>query len=1065
MLKITEETIIDRVEYYDTYIKGKQYFNTGRVREVRTNTNYDYFIGSVLGSSVYSSTAEFNAYGNITATSCSCPAFRKLSGDCKHIVALLMKIREYDRDGRLNRKKSEGNIENIIQQYRDVSVERLIPVNLEINYEASNEGNSISFRIGEDKLYVIKSLSKFLSNLIDNKETVFGKGFTFLPSVHCFSDKDKELIEFLKLIYENYDSVYSHGYSTNFSGKRLNLTPITEEKFFDLMTDRNFNMEIGGTAYRDIAITDDKLELNFKLVENDRDLVLGIDNNEVLSLLTTNGKYFLYNGKVYKLPPEQRKVIMPIYNEITNKDIKQLRIKDEMKEVFVSEMLPIIKRHSNLKIDEEINNTIYNPPINPTIYFDRIEEIIFGRLLFNYGDIEINPFSSENYKKDPKKILVRDIETENEILTLLEHSEFKVEDGRFFLEEEELIFDFINDIVPQLQSYCDIFYSDSFRNIGLIGSDNFAGGLKLDTSLDMLEFSFDIEGIDFSELGSIFRALKEKKRYYKLKNGSFLSLESRELHDIVDIFDRLELNLSKLEDGKIKIPKYRTLYLDKLLKDRGIDYIKRNIDFKRLVRDINEPEDSEVQVPQQLNAQLRDYQVFGFKWLKTLSRYGFGGILADEMGLGKTIQVLTFLLSEKQENNHGTSIIVVPTSLVYNWEEEVKKFTPTLRTLIISGTKEERSELIKTVADYDIVITSYPLMRRDIEEYQQFIFEHCILDEAQHIKNHSSLNAKSVKNINAKQYFALTGTPMENSLSELWSIFDYLMPGYLHSYGKFSIKYERPISKENDNIILKDLYAHIRPFILRRLKKDVLKELPDKIEQKFIVDMTNEQKKLYLAYLQAIKGEISEEISARGYNRSHIKILAGLTRLRQICCHPGIFIDDYEGDSGKLDSLVEIVEEAINGGHRILIFSQFTTMLQKIRDTFDSKGIKCQYLDGSTPMAERGESVRTFNKGRGDVFLISLKAGGTGLNLTSADMVIHYDPWWNPAVEDQATDRAHRIGQENSVQVIKLITKGTIEEKIFLLQEHKKELIDKVIQEGQTLISKLTETEIMSLFE
>ena len=320
------------------------------------------------------------------------------------------------------------------------------------------------------------------------------------------------------------------------------------------------------------------------------------------------------------------------------------------------------------------------------------------------------------------------------------------------------------------------------------------------------------------------------------------------------------------------------------------------------------------------------------------------------------------------------------------------------------------------------------------------------------------------RSINSKQYFALTGTPMENSLSELWSIFDFLMPGYLLSYGKFSMKYERPITKNEDISKLKDLNNHIRPFILRRLKKDVLKELPDKIEQKILVDMSDEQKKIYLAYLQAIKGQLTEEINTKGYNKSHIKILAGLTRLRQICCHPGIFLEDYKGESGKLESLEEIVEEAINGGHRVLIFSQFTTMLKRIRQSLENKGIDCLYLDGRIPTRDRGELVKSFNRGLGDVFLISLKAGGTGLNLTAADMVIHYDPWWNPAVEDQATDRAHRIGQENRVQVIKLITKGTIEEKIFQLQEQKKEMIDKVIQEGETLISKLSEEELMSLF-
>ncbi len=507
------------------------------------------------------------------------------------------------------------------------------------------------------------------------------------------------------------------------------------------------------------------------------------------------------------------------------------------------------------------------------------------------------------------------------------------------------------------------------------------------------------------------------------------------------------------------------MYLDKFLDDRNLDFIKKNTRFKRLVMDIKEPDDIEYPLPKGLNADLRDYQKFGFKWIKTLANYGFGGILADEMGLGKTIQMIAFLLSEKEEKGKATNLIIVPTSLVYNWEDEIKRFAPGLTTTIISGSKAHRTELIKTCSQYDVVITSYPLIRNDVDDYKNIDFRYLVLDEAQHIKNRASLNAKSVKRIKAKNFFALTGTPMENSLSELWSIFDFLMPGYLLTSRKFTDKFERPIVRDNDSKALKELNNHIKPFILRRLKKEVLRELPDKIEQKILVDMTEEQKKLYLAYLQAIKGDLGEEINEKGYNKSHMKILAGLTRLRQLSCDPSVFLEDYKGGSGKLDSLDEIVDEAISGGHRILIFSQFTSMLSEIKERLGKQDIDIMYLDGKTPMKDRGNLVKDFNKGKGDIFLISLKAGGTGLNLTSADMVIHFDPWWNPAVEDQATDRAHRIGQENKVQVIKLITKGTIEEKIFKLQEKKKEMIDKVIREGETLISKLSEEEMMSLFD
>lgn len=1067
MLKLTDKIILDRVGYFDSYRKGKQYYDEGKVKEVRTNQNYNYYVGNVHGSSIYEVSASFDENGCLKDTSCDCPAYWKYNGDCKHVVALLLLLKDLDRTGKLFPKESFGKIENILNQYRTYEDIKKRMVNLEITYVVADARPYLTLRIGEDRLYVVKNLGSFISAIIDNREVEFGKYFTFSTGSYGFDDKDKELIDFLILLYENYESNSSYGSRWNgtFVDKKLYLEPKSIEKFLDLMHDGKFNMDFYGHKIKDIYISKQPFEFKMGISQKDDDLILYSEDNTSIMPLTPDGKYFFYNDRIYKLSNEQVGTIMPIYNEMMDKDTKEIKIDKNLKEAFVSEVLPKIKEHSKINLDKNVEQSIYTPPLDASIYFDRIEQTVEGKLYFNYGDIEINPFSSNNPKRDLNRILVRDAKKEADILYLLEQSDFKVGNGGFYLEEEELIFDFLNEIIPKLQKYCEVYYSDSFKRIKLIGSETFSGDVKLNSDLDMLEFNFDIDGIDVSELDTIFNSVKEKKKYYKLKDGSFLSLENNEFSDIVDMMDYLNVSGKDLKDGHTAIPRFRTMYLDKFLKDRELNFIKKNSDFRKMVRDISDPEDMDFDIPEELNGSLRDYQKFGFKWLKTLSKYGLGGILADDMGLGKTIQMITFLLSEKNEKGPEANLIIVPTSLVYNWEEEVKKFAPSLRTLIVVGTKEERKGLIKTSNDFDLVITSYPLVRRDIEEYNNVSFRYCVLDEAQNIKNYNSLNAKSVKLINSKNRFALTGTPMENSLSELWSIFDFLMPGYLLTNSKFAAKFERPIAKEQDNKKLKELNNHIKPFILRRMKKDVLKELPDKIEQKIIVEMTKEQKKLYLAYLQAIKGELSEEISTNGYNKSHIKILAGLTRLRQLCCHPGIFIEDYKGDSGKLDTLGGIVEEAINNGRRILIFSQFTSMLGKIKKLFISKNIEYLYLDGSTPIIERGNLVRDFNRGVSDVFLISLKAGGTGLNLTSADMVIHYDPWWNPAVEDQATDRAHRIGQKNIVQVIKLITKGTIEEKIFKLQEKKKEMIDKVITEGETLISKLSEEEIMSLFD
>jgi SNF2 family DNA or RNA helicase len=523
----------------------------------------------------------------------------------------------------------------------------------------------------------------------------------------------------------------------------------------------------------------------------------------------------------------------------------------------------------------------------------------------------------------------------------------------------------------------------------------------------MLEFSFGMEGIDPRELPGIFRALREKKKYYQLKNGSFLKLDSKEMDKVADFLDYLELDKTDFQQDFVAIPKYRAVYLDQKIRDSQIHFLERNSAFKELVQNIREPEDMDFPLPAGIRGTLREYQKFGYKWLKTLSRYGLGGILADDMGLGKTLQVITLILSDRLEKGPHPSLVVVSTSLVYNWCAEVEKFAPQLRTVAISGSKAERARMMEEIGASDLVVTSYPLIRRDIEEYKKLKFRYCILDEAQHIKNPGSVNARSVKEIKAERRFALTGTPMENSLTEL----------------------------------------------------------PKKIENRMVAELTEEQKKVYLAYLQRIRSEIEREIAESGFERSQIRILAGLTRLRQICCHPSLFLEDYRGESGKMQLLEEIVLDSIESGHRMLLFSQFTGMLHMIENWLKSEKIDYMYLDGSTPGEDRGRMVKNFNEGQGKVFLISLKAGGTGLNLTGADVVLHFDPWWNPSVEDQATDRAYRIGQKKAVHVIKLITKGTIEEKIFKLQEKKKELIDAVIHPGETLLTKMTQEEIRSLFE
>ncbi|MDR7871298.1 MAG: DEAD/DEAH box helicase [Tissierellaceae bacterium] len=1072
MFNLSERSLIDRVDRYETFHRGQQYYLFGKVKDVKTNSNKDHFQSSVEGSKIYTVSVSFDKNGDIEKTKCDCIAYTKYPGDCKHVIALLSFLKVYQENLRKSLLRNE-EIKNIIYSYGDSSRLDKIKLNVEYTYEhnpkRTEKGSYLKLRIGEDRLYSVRSTSFFFKALTNHENLEFGKNFTFNPNIHIFKEEDQEIFEFFKILHENFlendIGITGRSHKSVFSGRRIYLTDSTLKRFFSMMKNRSFNANILGEDYGEINIINDRLYLNMEVLEDNKDLIVKLKSANKILPLTEDGQYVFTDGNIIKVASEQRSKIMPLYSQALINGEELIKIQEVHKEMFISNVLTTVKDEVELKINKELEDSIYSPGLKVEVYFDKVDYSIQGKIHFRYGDIKINPFSSkENISIDDNRILLRERQKENLILSILEDGDFKVLDGGIYLDDDESILELVINIIPRLQEHSEVYYSELFKSIKIRDTSKFSGGVKIDNKLDLLAFDFNIDGVDISELDLLFDSIREKKKFHRLKDGSFLPLENENLVNIVNLIERFGIT-ENVNDGIIYGPKYLSMYLDTYLRDRNLDFIEKNINFNKLVEDVNNPVEIEYELPKGITGSLRDYQVFGFKWLKTLADYGFGGILADDMGLGKTLQMITLLLSENEEKGSMPSLIVAPTSLVFNWEEEVNKFAPSLKLLLIHGSKDERIELLKDIDNYDLIITSYPLLRRDVELYKDFNFRYCILDEAQHIKNSNSLNAKSVKSIKAKNRFALTGTPMENSVMELWSIFDFLMPGYLYSNKVFTERFEKPIFKDQDLDKLKDLNKHIKPFILRRVKKEVLKELPEKIEQKIVVEMNLEQKKIYLAYLKNLRDELSMEFKTNGFNRSHIKILAALTRLRQLCCHPNLFIQDYTGGSGKLDSFEEIVEDAIEGGHRILVFSQFKSMLDIIEDRLNEKGIPHMYLNGSTEMELRGEMVNNFNNGEGDIFLISLKAGGTGLNLTGADMVIHYDPWWNPAVEDQATDRAYRIGQENTVQVIKLITKGTIEEKIFKMQEKKREMIDMVIQEGETLISKLSEEEILSLFK
>lgn len=551
-------------------------------------------------------------------------------------------------------------------------------------------------------------------------------------------------------------------------------------------------------------------------------------------------------------------------------------------------------------------------------------------------------------------------------------------------------------------------------------------------------------------------------KFHKLRNGDFLSMEDENLEVLQDMIDSLHISAKEFLKGKMQIPTYRALYLDKLLEENKSIYADRDKHFKNLIKEFKTVSDSEFELPVSLQKIMRPYQGIGFKWLKTLEAYGFGGILADDMGLGKTLQMISLILSAKEEGKKGTSLIVSPASLIYNWQEEFTRFAPKINVQVVSGNQSVRAEFIENYSAYDVLVTSYDLLKRDIALYEdkQFLFQ--ILDEAQYIKNHNTAGAKAVKCIHSKTKYALTGTPIENRLSELWSIFDYLMPGFLYGYETFRKELETPITKNKDEEAINRLKRMVSPFILRRLKQDVLTDLPDKLEEIQYAKFDEPQQVLYDGQVVHMR-EVLASQSGADFAQSKIQILAELTKLRQICCDPTLLFDNYKGDSAKRAACMDLITSAIEGEHRILLFSQFTSMLELLENDLKKADVSYYKITGATSKEERIRLVKQFNEGDVPVFLISLKAGGTGLNLVGADVVIHYDPWWNQAVQNQATDRAHRIGQTKIVTVYKLIAKGTIEEKIVKLQESKKNLADEILSGENGGLAQLSKEELLEL--
>ncbi|ANF95274.1 DEAD/DEAH box helicase [Paenibacillus bovis] len=960
----------------------------------------------------------------------------------------------------------------------------------------------LEMKAGLKRPYVVQHIHEFLECVRSRRSYVFSARFTYDPELHSFSREDDEVIRQLLLIQrdeqpdQSIDQWAGKGKSSRRSApgvagqpnQRMLIIPVShwphllqaighapvarleyQEQTFEGITHHlgplplyfeldllNEGKEPGATASQLPASSRGRFAV-------DTMYQLRVEGIQQMIVLESYGMV-MYNGEFISLNEEDCRRLSGLQQLLaaSNTEQHRLLIPPEQLESLVQQVIPGLTRLGNVQMTRRVSEIVVQTPLQARLYLDRVRDRLLAGLEFQYGDVIINPLNPTPAQED-ERILLRDGEKEEEILKLMDEASFAATEGGYFLTDEEAEYEFLYHIVPRLEQLVKIYATSVVKS--RIQDPLAAPRITVhtDSRHDWLEFKFELDGIPESAIIQVLKSLQEQRRYYRLPTGAFLPLEDEQFRQAADFIRRTGMALppdeQALEDGVLfRIPVIHGLEALDAADQNEVFCFDRSV--RKLLESIRHPDLYDAPVPPSLAPILRDYQQYGYQWLRTLAHYGFGGILADDMGLGKTLQSITFIASVLSEirSSGEPAIIVAPASLTYNWQYEFRRFAPDIRTTIIDGSRMQRQQQWQEIhrsdnsgLESDVIITSYPLLRRDMEYAGQGSFHTMILDEAQSFKNALTQTARAVKQIQARHRFALTGTPIENSIYELWSIMHVIMPGLLGTRKEFADLEARTIAKR------------VRPFILRRMKSDVLKELPDKLETTHVSELLPEQKKIYAAYLAQLQQDALEHLYEKNFAEYQIRILAGLTRLRQICCHPGLFVQDYEGGSAKLAQLLEIVNDYRDAGKRILVFSQFTGMLSRIREELRQYNVPYFYLDGSTPSAERVELCRRFNEGEQDVFLISLKAGGTGLNLTGADTVILYDLWWNPAVEEQAADRAHRMGQQNRVQVIRMVARGTVEEKMLELQQSKKDLIDEIIQPGQSATPVLTEQDIREL--
>ena len=1122
MFQVKIDTIRERTTNGPTYMKGRQYYRDGQIKHLSFDQDKGLILAQVEGTRTYDVRILLDSSGELHDATCTCSAFAAYWGLCRHIAAVLLYCvdayghekthiqpaskpdallaRLTGKSGkppRDNEKSRQQAIRRSRTKARDfmtrldhvvslVDTEGKTAVKLQVLLHGIRNSSTLpwlSFAVGVDSFHAISNVEQFAEAVSRDLPLELDKDFTLDPLLHCFQSRDLPLI---RMVQDAFENDYKAVFGTSHASSRDRYFTLNASRFADFL---QFSGQLSDCAWQvsetekmPIQVRRDNLPVRLHL-----SYASGTDRHtppyqlemvcrQSIQQLTASRNIYLVDDTFYLPGHDSIRLLEPVLATFNTTGSHVLSLTEREASWLVSIMSGPIMSACPLTVADELKDSLVDEPLQAVVSLDASGHDLKADLAWMYGPVQIKPLQEKQDIPDGQAplLLKRQFRQEDKVMACLEQAGFSRQGSTLRLSDPDALFLFLDQTLPALQAQSEVRLSAAARRLVIYPAPELGIRLLWSDNQDGLVLQQSDGGLTADERAAYFQALRDRKPYVRNRDGSFRLIDLKRRDLLLPVYDLLR-TWQVENETECRLPRYRALALEPHLDAQDLSWSpdsekvpngpvavdNRIID---LVRHLKAPGSLTFRLPATLGKLLRPYQKTGVPWLCTLDYYGLGGILADDMGLGKTLQTITYVHMQWHKRKK-TALIIAPTSLVYNWLSEFNKFSPRLPVLLIDGNRQQRTSLFSEIGQHACVITSYALLRRDIDDLKDYPFGSCFLDEAQNIKNPDTLNARCVKQIQADRAFALTGTPLENSLLELWSIFDFILPGYLYSQRVFQGLYEIPIMRDNDTALLKDLHRQIMPFVLRRMKKDVLKELPDKIESHTVCDMTEKQRQIYDAFLARSRDDLRQELAVSGYNRSQIYILALLTRLRQICCHPALFLKQYNGGSGKLLLLEELLADCFSAGHRVLVFSQFTSMLELIKASPALRDLAPFYIDGQVPPEERLHQVERFNGGEGKLFLISLRAGGTGLNLTGADTVIHFDPWWNPAVEEQATDRAYRIGQENIVQVFKLYTRHSVEEKILALQQKKQQLIDSVIKPGQNLLSKMTLDEVMSLFD